>query len=53
MCACDYVESSSQPSMVVANFQDCMRDGKHEVITSAAAGVDHTLFLNNKGTVAS
>ena len=32
--------------MVVANF----RDGRsHEVITSVAAGVDHTLFLNNKG----
>ena len=36
-----------QPSMVVANFHD---GRSHEVITSAAAGVDYTLFLNNKGT---
>lgn len=33
--------------MIVANFHD---GRSHEVITSAAAGVDHTLFLNNKGT---
>ena len=35
-----------QPSMIVAHFHD---GRSHEVITSAAAGVDHTLFLNNKG----
>lgn len=33
--------------MIVANFHN---GRSHEVITSATAGVDHTLFLNNKGT---
>lgn len=37
-----------KPSMIVANFHN---GRSHEVITSVAAGVDHTLFLNNKGRV--